>query len=183
MYGIFINSIKDYLIQNFGIEVWEQICKRVGLEEDFFINSEFYTDDILERIIEAILVVQQREPAELFYEIGYWWALKFVPQLYLGGFTKGHDYFKKFLIDFPLFINRLALIYPNLNLTEFHSNQVSENEIHFLHAPNKMKLPEFTKGVLKGFGDFFEANFELTLVRIGNEHNLYNEYKITFAEC
>lgn len=180
MYGLFINSIKDYIIQNFGMEVWEKVCENVGLEEDYFINSEFYTDNLLERIISAIINLQDRETDDLFYEIGYWWALKFVPKLYLGNVTKGQDHFKKFLIDFPLFINRLALIYPNLNLTEFHSRQLTENEIQFLHAPYKLKKPTFTKGILKGFGDLFEAHFELTLLQVESEHSLYNEYKITF---
>ncbi|MFM2230615.1 MAG: hypothetical protein RL607_1873 [Bacteroidota bacterium] len=181
MYGIFINSIKDYIIQNFGIEVWEQICLQVGLEEDFFINAEFYPVNLLENIIKAILEFQNRTAEELFYEIGFWWALHSVPKLYLGAISKGADHFKKFLLDFPLFINRMALIYPNLSFTEFKSYQISENEIQFLHLPIKLKKPEFTKGILMGFGALFEATFELTLVQIENEQSLYNEYKITFT--
>jgi len=182
MYGIFINSIKDYIIQNFGMEVWEKVCEHVGLEEDYFINSEFYTDDLLERIIAAFIYFQECETEDLFYEIGYWWALKFVPKLYPGNISnKGHDHFKKFLIDFPLFINRLSLIYPNINLTEFQSRQLSENEIQFSHAPYKLKKHTFTKGILKGFGDLFEAKFELTLLQVESDQSLYNEYKITFT--
>lgn len=181
MYGIFINSIKDYIIQTFGIELWNQICASIALEEDYFINSEFYEDAILDKIIAAIVVIQQRETNELFYEIGYWWALKFVPKLFLGSLMKGQEPFKKFLIDFPLFINRLSFIYPNLYLTEFHSNCISTHEIQFLHLPFKLKKPEFTEGILRGFGDLFEARFELTLVRVESENNLYNEYKITLT--
>lgn len=181
MYGIFINSIKEYIIHTSGIKLWDEICIYVGLEEDFFINSEFYANDILERIIVAIVKLQQRQTSELYYEIGYWWAIKVMPKLFLGSFTKGQEPFKKFLLDFPLFINRLTFIYPKLNLSEFHAQCIATNEIQFLHLPFKLKKPEFTEGILRGFGDLFEARFDLTLINVECENSLYNEYRITLT--
>jgi hypothetical protein len=154
---------------------------QVGLEEDFFINAEFYPDDLMENILKAILVYQNRTAEDLYFEVGYWWALHSVPKLYLGAISKGTVHFKKFLLDFPLFINRMALIYPNISFTEFKSYQIADDEVQFLHLPYKLKKPEFTKGILMGFGALFEANFELTLVQIENDQNLYNEYKISFT--
>ncbi|WP_297516981.1 heme NO-binding domain-containing protein [Flavobacterium sp.] len=164
MYGIFINAIKEYAIQNEGFEIWHQVCIAAGLEDDFFINSEFYPDPILENILKGLLHFSGKTTADLYYHIGYWWALHSVPKLYLGKLEKGVPAYRQFLLDFPLFINRLSLIYEKLNLTHFRSVNYSQDAIDFFHTPYRLKEPLFSVGVLQGFAALFaipEAAFSL----------------------
>ncbi|MCZ8145143.1 heme NO-binding domain-containing protein [Flavobacterium sp.] len=155
MYGIFINAIKAYAIHNEGQQVWQQVCASAGLEDDFFINSEFYPDPLLENILKALVYYSGKTTADLYYHIGYWWALHSVPKLYLGKLEKGVPAYRQFLLDFPLFINRLSLIYEKLTLTQFRSVNVSEAAIDFFHTPYRLKEPRFSEGVLHGFAALF----------------------------
>jgi hypothetical protein len=157
MYGIFINAIKECALQNEGQQVWQQVCASAGLEDDFFINSEFYPDPLLENILKALVYYSGKTTADLYYQIGYWWALHSVPKLYLGKLEKGVPAYRQFLLDFPLFINRLSLIYEKRPLTQFRSVNFSEEAIDFFHMPYRMKDPRFSEGILYGFAALFEV--------------------------
>lgn len=180
MYGIFINAIKEYAIQNEGFEIWHQVCIAAGLEDDFFINSEFYPDPILENILKGLLHFSGKTTADLYYHIGYWWALHSVPKLYLGKLEKGVPAFRQFLLDFPLFINRLSLIYEKLNLTQFRSVNYSQDAIDFFHTPYRLKEPRFSEGVLQGFATLYAiSDADFSLHRMVTEGESYH-FRIQF---
>ncbi|WP_353088740.1 heme NO-binding domain-containing protein [Flavobacterium sp.] len=180
MYGIFINAIKECALQNEGHQVWRQVCESAGLEDDFFINSEFYPDPILDNILKALVHYSGKTTADLYYQIGYWWALHSVPKLYYGKFEKGVLAYRQFLLDFPLFINRLSLIYDKLTLTQFRSINFSEEAIDFFHTPYRLNDPRFSEGLLHGFAALFTVpnqSFSLHLLdRTGDSFH----YRIQF---
>lgn len=180
MYGIFINAIKEYTIQNEGYSVWQQVCESAGLEDDFFINSEFYPDPILENILKALVHFSRKSTADLYYHIGYWWALHSVPRLYLGKLEKGVPAYRQFILDFPLFINRLSLIYEKLTLTQFRSVKVSEEAIDFFHTPYRLIEPRFSEGVLRGFATLFAVSDQSFTLHLLDRSGESFHYRIQF---
>lgn len=176
MYGIVNKAIQELVIANFGEEKWDIILEKSGIEEDFFISSEAYDDDITFKLARAVSDEMNMSLKDVLIAFGEWWVLKTTKEKYGGLMESGGSTLKEFLINLPLFHNRVMLIYPKLTPPEFKISEVTENSLKLHYFSKREGLQEFVRGLIQGLGLMFETETTIELLQtrdFGDDHEIF----------
>lgn len=176
MYGIVNKAIQDLITTNFGNEKWELIKEKSKVDVDFFLSNEPYDDDITFKLALAASEILHISVSEVLNAFGEWWILKTGKEKYGGLMEAGGNNLKEFLINLPLFHNRIMLMYPKLTPPEFKVSNLKDNSINIHYLSKREGLQEFVRGLLVGLSKMYavESNIELLQSRDdGNSHEIF----------
>lgn len=176
MYGIVNKAIQDLVTANFGEEKWETILEKSGVEEDFFISSEAYDDDITFKLAIAVSEEMNMTLKDVLIAFGEWWVVKTTKEKYGGLMESGGATFKEFIVNLPLFHNRVMLIYPKLTPPEFKVSEISENSLNLHYFSKREGLQEFVRGLIQGLGIMFNTSVTIELLQtrdLGDSHEIF----------
>lgn len=180
MYGIVNKSIEDLIKYNFGEEKWELIKKRSGIDIDYFISNEPYDDDITYHLANAVSEEMGMTVGKVLEAFGEWWVLKTSREKYGGLMASGGQNLKEFLVNLPLFHNRVMLIYPKLTPPEFKISNVEENSVHIHYYSKRVGLQEFVRGLLSGLAKMYETPTEIELLASREEGSDHEIFKVSW---
>lgn len=165
MYGIVNKAIEDLVKENFGAEKWELIKARSGVEEDFFISNEPYDDAITYKLAIASaeeLGISVDQVLEVF---GEFWVLRTSKEKYGGLMEAGGNNLREFLLNLPVFHNRVMLVYPKLTPPEFKVEMQEENNVKVHYFSKREGLQGFVKGLLQGLGKMYNTPCTVQMVQ------------------
>lgn len=180
MYGIVNKAIEDLVKANFGEEKWEKILERSGVEEEYFISSEPYDDAITYQLAGAVSQEMDMSIGDVLNAFGEWWVLKTSKEKYGGMMEAGGNSLKEFLVNLPLFHNRVMLIYPKLTPPEFQVSDVAENSIHIHYHSKREGLQEFVRGLLSGLGKMYDTPVEIELIQSRDDGSTHEIFKVSW---
>lgn len=176
MYGIVNKAIEDLVIENFGEAKWHAIKERSGVDIDFFISNEPYDDEITFLLAHAVAAETGLSIDQVFNAFGEWWVLKIGKEKYGGLMAAGGKNLKEFLINLPVFHNRIMMIYPKLTPPEFRISDIQEQQLHVHYFSKRAGLREFVRGLLSGLGKMYNTPLQIELVqeKIGDDgHEIF----------
>lgn len=176
MYGIVNKAIEDLVKVNFGEDIWEAVKKRSGVEVDYFLSNEPYDDDITYKLAGAVSEEMNMSIGKVFEAFGEWWILKTGLEKYGGLMQAGGKNLREFLVNLPLFHNRIMLMYPKLTPPEFKISDIEESSVHVHYFSKREGLQEFVRGLLSGLGKMYETPVEITLLETrdtGSHHEIF----------
>lgn len=177
MYGIVNKAIEELVVANFGEDKWEAIKLRSGVDVDYFISSEPYDDDLTFKLAQAVSDEMGMTLSAVLIAFGEWWVMKTTKEKYGGLLEAGGDNLKEFLINLPLFHNRVMLIYPKLTPPEFKVTDVTENSLNMHYFSKREGLQDFVRGLLQGLGTMYNTPVTINLVQTRDEgcsHEIFN---------
>jgi hypothetical protein len=177
MYGIVNKAIEELVTANFGEDKWEAIKVRSGIDIDFFISSEPYDDDITFTLAQAVSEEMEMTLSAVLIAFGEWWVMKTTKEKYGGLMEAGGNDLKEFLVNLPLFHNRVMLIYPKLTPPEFKVSDITENSINLHYFSKREGLQDFVRGLIQGLGKMYNTPVTINLVQTrdeGSSHEIFN---------
>lgn len=177
MYGIVNKAIQDLIITNFGEQKWTEIRLKSGVEQEYFISSQYYDDEITYKLVTVTAEEMNITLDEVLITFGEWWVLKTTQEKYKGLMQSGGASLKEFLTNLPLFHNRVMLIYPNLTPPEFKVTDISEKSINLHYFSVRKGLQSFVKGLIQGLAIFFKTPVEIKIIKCrtrGDSHEVFN---------
>jgi hypothetical protein len=180
MYGIVNKAIQDLVTENFGAQKWEDILERSGIEEDFFISSEPYDDDITFKLAVAVSEEMNMTVSQVLVAFGEWWVVRTTKEKYGGLMESGGTNLREFLINLPLFHNRVMLIYPKLTPPEFKVSDISENSINLHYFSKREGLQEFVRGLIQGLGIMFTTPVTIDLLQTRDHGDSHEIFKVSW---
>lgn len=180
MYGIVNKAIQDLVITNFGEQKWEDIRERSGIEEEFFISSEPYDDAITYKLAIAVSEEMNMSVSDVLITFGEWWVMKTTKEKYAGLMESGGSTLKEFLVNLPLFHNRVMLIYPKLTPPEFKVSEVSEKSLNLHYFSKREGLQEFVRGLIQGLGKMFNTPVEIELLHTRDQGDTHEIFKVSW---
>lgn len=180
MYGIVNKAIEDLVKENYGEEKWEIIKERSGVDVDFFISNEPYDDDITYKLSSAVAEEMQIPLGDVLSAFGEWWILRTGKEKYGGLMEAGGDNLKEFLINLPMFHNRIMLIYPQLTPPEFKVSHITENSIQVHYFSERLGLKDFVHGLLVGLGKMYSTPVQITLIESRESGASHEVFKVSW---
>ena len=177
MYGIVNKAIEELVTANFGEDKWEAVKLRSGIDVDYFISTEPYDDDLTFQLAQAVSDEMGMTLSAVLIAFGEWWVVKTTKDKYAGLMEAGGDNLKEFLINLPLFHNRVMLIYPKLTPPEFKVSDVSDNSINLHYFSKRAGLQDFVRGLIQGLGLMYNTPVKITLLQTrdeGSSHEIFN---------
>jgi hypothetical protein len=180
MYGIVNKAIEDLVKANFGEEKWESIKNRSGVDVDYFISNEPYNDDITYKLAGAISEEMEMTVTDVLIAFGEWWILKTGKEKYGGLMEAGGNNLREFLVNLPLFHNRIMLMYPKLTPPEFKVSDIKERSIYVHYHSKREGLQEFVRGLLSGLGKMYNTKTEIELIQSRDSGDNHEIFKISW---
>ncbi|MFE3872696.1 heme NO-binding domain-containing protein [Flavobacterium sp. ZS1P70] len=169
--------MEELVTANFGANKWEAIKLRSGIDVDFFISSEPYDDAITFKLAQAVSEEMSMTLSAVLIVFGEWWVVKTTKDKYGGLMDAGGDNLKEFLINLPLFHNRVMLIYPKLTPPEFKISDVTENSVKLHYFSKREGLQDFVRGLIQGLGIMYDTPVKINLIQTRDEgcsHEIFN---------
>jgi hypothetical protein len=177
MYGIVNKAIEELVIANFGEDKWEVVKQRSGIDIDYFISNEPYDDDITFKLAQAVSQEMGMTLSAVFIAFGEWWVVKTTKEKYGGLMESGGNDLKEFLVNLPVFHNRIMLIYPKLTPPEFRVSDITENSLNLHYFSKREGLQDFVRGLIQGLGIMYETVVTINLIQTrdeGSTHEIFN---------
>ena len=180
MYGIVNKAIEDLVKDNFGEEKWNSIREKSGVEVDYFISNEPYDDDITYKLAGAAAEEMNMNIADVLIAFGEWWILKTGKEKYGGLMEAGGSSLREFLVNLPIFHNRVMLIYPKLTPPEFKVSDIQERSINVHYFSKREGLQECVRGLLSGLGKMYNTPTEIELIQSRDDGSNHEIFKVSW---
>lgn len=180
MYGIVNRAIGELITANYGEDKWIAILKRSGIENDFFISNEAYDDSITFQLAQAVSEEMNISLSEVLIAFGKWWVVSTTKEKYGALMASGGNNLKEFLLNLPVFHNRVMFIYPKLTPPEFKVKEIKENSLNLHYISKREGLQEFVRGLLEGLSIMFETPTTIELLQSRNEGAKFEIFKISW---
>lgn len=180
MYGIVNKAIQDLVITNFGASQWEAIKEKSGVDVDYFLSNEPYDDDITYKLAGAASEVLGITVGQVLHAFGEWWVLKTGKEKYGGLMQAGGHNLREFLVNLPLFHNRIMLMYPKLTPPEFRVSDLSDRSILVHYHSKREGLQEFVRGLLSGLAKMYETTATIDLVQSRDDGSSHEIFKVSW---
>lgn len=180
MYGIVNKAIEELVVVNFGPEKWEAIKKTSGIKHDFFISSEPYDDEVTFKLAQAVSLEMNMSLDEVLVAFGQWWVVKTTQDKYGDLMRSGGNNLRDFLMNLPLFHNRVMLLYPKLTPPEFRITELTESSLHLHYVSQRQGLREFVRGLIQGLGIIFKTDISIQLIHSRQEGATHEIFKLSW---
>lgn len=180
MYGIVNKAIEELVKENFGEEKWERIKVRSGVDVEFFISNEPYDDAITYQLAGAVAEETELSLKEVLMAFGEYWVLKTGKEKYGGLMEAGGHNLKEFLVNLPVFHNRVMLIYPKLTPPEFKVSHIEESSIHVHYFSKRLGLQDFVMGLLHGLGKMYQTAVTVELISSRDQGADHETFKVSW---
>lgn len=180
MYGIVNKAIQELVTENYGEEKWQKILALSGVEEDFFISNEPYDDDITFKLAQAVSLEMSMDIKDVLIAFGEWWVVKTTKDKYGTLMESGGATLKEFLLNLPVFHNRVMLIYPKLTPPEFKVSNISDTSMHLHYISSREGLQEFVRGLIQGLGILFNTPVTVELIQSRDDGSSHEIFKISW---
>ncbi len=180
MYGIVNKAIEELIIENFGEDKWDAIKLRSGVDIDYFISNEPYDDDITYKLAGAASEEMNITVDNVLIAFGEWWVMRTVKEKYGGLMDAGGNSLREFLINLPLFHNRVMMIYPKLTPPEFKISDVQENSLYLHYFSKRVGLKEFVRGLLQGLSKSYNTPMNIELIESRDEGKDHEVFKLSW---
>ena len=120
-------------------------------------------------------------PVEKVLEaFGEWWILKTGKEKYGGLMQAGGNNLREFLINLPIFHNRIMLMYPKLTPPEFQISDVEDKSVHVHYFSKRVGLQEFVRGLLSGLGKMYETPVVIELLESRDDGKNHEIFKVSW---
>jgi hypothetical protein len=179
MYGIVNKAIEELVTENFGLDKWHLIKTKSNIDVDYFISSEPYDDDITYKLAIAVSDEMNISVGDVLQTFGEWWILRTGKEKYGYLLESGGENFKEFLLNLPLFHNRVMMIYPKLTPPEFKISKIEEKNLHLHYYSKRVGLQDFVRGLIYGLGKFYNCPITLKLIE---SRELNADHEVFFIE-
>lgn len=180
MYGIVNKAIQELIISNYGENTWKKIHAKSGIDYDFFISDEAYDDEITFILAKTISEELSIPINEVLISLGEWWIIKTTKEKYGSLMESGGNSLKEFLINLPVFHNRVMLIYPKLTPPEFKVTDITERSLNLHYISKREGLQDFVRGLLQGLSINFNTDTTIELLQSREEKADFEIYKISW---
>lgn len=181
MYGIVNKAIEELVIENFGAENWEAIKEKSGIDIDMFISNETYDDDITFKLAGAVSEKMGISVSDVLRAFGEWWIMRTGKEKYGYLMESGGSNLKDFLVNLPLFHNRVMMIYPKLTPPEFKISDIEESSLNVHYFSKRVGLQDFVHGLLTGLGKFYGCPVKLELLESRDSGSNHEIFKVSWS--
>ena len=162
MYGLVNKAIANMVKTKFGEETWQEIRQKAAVEESTFLSMEGYPDDVTHRLVKASSDVLGLSPAAVMEAFGEFWVQFTAQEGYGELMDMSGDDLPEFLENLDNMHARVGVSFPKLRPPSFASSELEEDALTLEYRSEREGLAPMVVGLVKGLGDRFETEVEIT---------------------
>lgn len=173
MYGLVNAAIQELVCSQFGVDKWEAIKAKAGVEVDQFSRMQPYPEDMTYQLVGAASAVLGLPPDDVLKAFGEYWVL------YTGQVGYGHMFqiagssLRDFLYNLDNLHTRVGQNFTQLRPPSFVCEDLADHAIRLHYYTERSGLCPMVVGLLSGLGKRFKVDVQIehpACVRSGAEH-------------
>lgn len=166
MYGMVNKAVQDLLTHEHGEEKWLLIRAKAQVDDEIFISTEPYPDEVTYRLVAAAAEVLGIPPSMVLERLGRWWVLQTAQQGFGHLMKAGGRTLAEFLVNLPNFHTRIEMMYPGLRPPEFECLDREKDRLRLRYQSHRPGLAPFVTGLLLGLGEMFKTPVKIDSERV-----------------
>ena len=176
MYGIVNKGMEEMVTNAYGKPTWDAILDKAGYSENFFISLEPYDDKVTYDLAIAASEMLNTPLPDLLFAFGEYWVLETGKKKYGSLMTAGGSDMKQFLVNLPVFHDRVSLIFPKLAPPRFTVTHIEEKSLHLHYYSHRPGLKDFVMGLISGIAKMYNTKSMTVLLNsrdVGSDHETF----------
>lgn len=178
MYGLVNRSIQELIIGDYGLSVWQSVKTAAGVEEDVFISSNGYPDELTYALVVAGAAELGISVPEFLRRFGAHWVTRTARRHYADLLASGGSSVREFLFNLPHFHQRISLLFPHLDPPEFRCEEVAERAVRLHYFSRRVGLTHFVEGLILGLGDYFQTPVTVSITAQKSSGSDHDEFVV-----
>lgn len=178
MYGLVNQAISGFLIENYGIDKWNEILVKSKVENGIFLNNQMYDDSVTFNLAITSADLLAIPLRNILIGFGKYWIFKTGAEKYGHLMKSGGADFISFMKNLPNFHTRVMLLYPEIKPPEFIIEIKDDNEILLNYYSTRTGLTDFMEGLILGLGEYFKVVIEISNIQHKDAINDYDIFLI-----
>ena len=180
MYGMVNKAVQELITHEFGESQWLQVRQMAGVEDEMFVSTEPYPDELTYRLIGAASEVLGLPGAHILERLGRWWVLKTAQQGYGHLMKAGGRNLPEFLVNLPNFHTRIEMMYPGLKPPEFACTDILPGSLKLHYRSHRKGLAPFVTGLLMGLGEMFSTPVQVRHEAMYEGEDTYHVFHVAW---
>ena len=165
MYGLLLESVRFHIKQQYGQEVWDQICKHCGLLASSFNSGNSYSDAIMPKVSEACAkILPCSRPPDSYMEYFGNCFVDFTSALGYSTVLKGYSRsFRDFLDSIDSLHEHLRFEFPLLQSPSFECTEESASGLTLHYRSKRYGYKNYVIGQVKEIAKLY-FNIEIEVI-------------------
>jgi hypothetical protein len=164
MYGMVNRAMEEMVCAAHGVDTWERIKARAGVDIEVFITNDPYDDSVTYQLVGAAAEVTQTPAEEILFAFGEHWVLHTAQRGYGAMLDASGRTLREFLTNLPRFHTRVAMIFPALQPPRFTCTDAGEDAVMLRYETHREGLAPFVRGLLSGLARRLHTTAHVTHV-------------------
>lgn len=182
MYGMVNNALMDLLIAHYREPLWLQIKAKAGVEDDIFVSTDSYPDEITYRLVSVASEIIDLPAEKVLHLFGRWWVLETATHNYGHLMKAGGRSLGEFLMNLPNLHTRVVMMFPDLQPPVFECTDVRLNELRLHYKSHRRGLSAFLIGMLEGLGEMFAVSVSINHERQVDEGDTHDVFHVAWSK-
>jgi len=164
MYGVINKSLKEMVIEQFGMERWESVLSRSGVPADSFLSMRSYDDECTYALAHACADELQIPLPDALRAFGAHWVEHTLNNEYSTLVTATGSHLVQFLENLNTLHDKISSTFLNYRPPSFDIDQTNENHVGIMYTSQRQGLTPFVEGLLLALGRRFQQEVEILSV-------------------
>ena len=176
MHGIILKTLKDYIVEQYDTETWENVQGRAGREGEMYVAVTTYDEEVTVELLEATLDVTDTSMKTFMYNWGEW-IIEPLVDIYGSAYVEPHwdgfDLLSQIeAIHTQLRQRRMGEMTPPVLQIE----EIQEGTLKIVYGSQRQWC-QWIPGLIEGVGDYYDEEYRY------NEHScmLDGDDRCTFS--
>ncbi|MFM7664281.1 MAG: heme NO-binding domain-containing protein [Bacteroidota bacterium] len=178
MYGLVNKAIKDLVVNNYGLDKWEEIARRSDFHDPEFVGLQSYDDALTYKLVGNASTVLGADAAAVLELFGEYWITYTADEGYGVLMDLCGDNFVEFLANLDMLHMRMNSMMPQLAPPQFSVQNETENSVELLYKSHREGLVPMLFGLIRGLGKRFDLNCSVETLSSKSETQDYHLFLI-----
>ena len=157
MYGLVNRAVEGLVTEKFGVDAWQRICARAGLDDPQFVAMEAYDDAVTYGLVGAAAAELGLEPAAVLEAFGDYWTTYTIEEGYGDLLTMMGSSLDEFLDNLDSMHALIAGTMPKLMPPSFEREAKDDGSSILHYRSEREGLAPMVLGLLKGLARRFSV--------------------------
>jgi len=161
MYGVINKSLKDMIIEQFGVERWTSILSRSGIPADSFLSLRSYDDERTYALAQACADELQIPLGAALKSFGEHWVKRTLDNEYSALVNSAGAHLVEFLQNLNALHDKMASTFADYQPPSFDVESLPGSMISIMYTSQRQGLTAFVEGLLLALARRFNQGMDI----------------------
>jgi hypothetical protein len=163
MYGLIHSALRDMVINDHGVAVWNSVLESADVEPDVFLSMRQYDDATTLALIGSSAANTNMDVDRFLESFGFFWLTVFAPTDYGALLNLAGENPFEFLRNLNRLHERISTSFIDFRPPVFGVKDLGDDCIEVQYSSSRKGLTPFVAGILRGLSTMFDMTLRIEM--------------------